>query len=171
MSAWALAGVRGYVEATPVIGYRESGGKPGTCTAAWSLRALLGTRGDLFVEIDSPWWSPLPDKKWTGQPLGQIEYPLGEFAIGADVDYILGSKRWPEIKFSEAKVRLQQVHDRSHERQRPKGAGRRQGTARQMERGQRRAQPGPKPKGDKGKPKGKLARRSYESRPKWQRRW
>ncbi|MGW8784360.1 hypothetical protein ACWGNM_40720 [Streptomyces sp. NPDC055796] len=105
----ALAGVRGYVEATPVIGYREvadpKAGKHGEFFLAGHMeiaaRPFLGLGGELFVELDSPWWSPAPDKRWNW-PLGQLEYPLpGEFGIGADVEHVLGSGKVPEITFGE----------------------------------------------------------------------
>ena len=105
----ALAGVRGFVEATPVIGYREQAapqeGKAGEFFfnghMELAAQPFLGLSGDLFVELDSPWWSPAPDKTWTW-PIGSLEYPLpGEFGIGADVDYVIGSNEWPEIQFGE----------------------------------------------------------------------
>lgn len=105
----ALAGVRGYVEATPTIGYRETAdpeqGRQGEFYVNGHMelaaQPFLGLGGDLFVELDSPFWSPAPDKKWTW-PLGSLEYPLpGEFGIGADVDYVLGSDELPEVEFTE----------------------------------------------------------------------
>ncbi|WP_030155175.1 hypothetical protein [Streptomyces sp. NRRL S-244] len=105
----ALAGVRGYVEATPVIGYREvadpKAGKHGEFFLAGHMeiaaQPFLGLGGELFVELDSPWWSPAPDKRWNW-PLGQLEYPLpGEFGIGADVEHVLGSGKVPEVRFGE----------------------------------------------------------------------
>lgn len=102
----AIAGVRGYVEATPRIGMREKapGGKREYFIAGHleiAAQPVLGFSGDLFVAIETPWWSPLSDKRWTW-PLFSIEYPLpGEFGIGADVDYVLGSKQWPKIAFGE----------------------------------------------------------------------
>jgi hypothetical protein len=105
VGVWALAGVRGYVEATPTIGYREKAGSAAEFYIKGHMelaaQPFLGLGGDLFVEVDSPWWSPLPDDKWTW-PLGSIEYPLpGEFGLGADVEHVLGSKQWPEVKFSD----------------------------------------------------------------------
>jgi len=101
----AIAGVRGYVEATPRIGMREP--TPGKRQyyiqghLEIAAQPVLGFSGDLFVEIETPWWSPLSDKRWTW-PLFSLEYPLpGEFGIGADVDYVLGSKQWPKIEFGE----------------------------------------------------------------------
>ena len=105
----ALAGVRGYVEATPTVGYRETAdpqaGKKGEFFIKGHMelaaQPFLGLDGDLFVDLDSPWWSPAPDKRWTW-PLGQLEYPLpGQFGIGADVDYVIGSDKFPEIQFTQ----------------------------------------------------------------------
>jgi len=104
-----LAGVQGYVEATPTIGYRETAdpqeGRQGEYFIKGHMeiaaQPFLGLGGDLFVELDSPWWSPAPNKKWTW-PLFDLEYPLpGEFGIGADVDYVIGSGELPEIQFGE----------------------------------------------------------------------
>ena len=103
----ALAGIRGYVDATPRIGYREvadpAAGKKGEFYIGGHLdiaaQPFLQLGGDFFVDLDSPWWSPAPDKRWTW-PLGQLEYPLpGEFGIGADVEHVLGSGKMPEIQF------------------------------------------------------------------------
>lgn len=100
----ALAGVRGYVEATPTIGYREQGGEPQFYLAGvldLAAQPFLGLSGDLFVELDSPWWSPAPDKKWTW-PVANIDYPLpGEIAVRARVDHTLGSTTAPEIEFTD----------------------------------------------------------------------
>ena len=105
VGVWALAGVRGYVEATPTIGYRQKAGASGEFYFKGHMelaaQPFLGLGGDLFVEVDSPFWSPLPDEKWTW-PLGSLEYPLpGEFGLGADVEHVLGSKQWPELQFTE----------------------------------------------------------------------
>ena len=98
----ADAGVKGYVDARPTIGYRDPGEFFIKGHMEIAAQPFLGLSGDLFVEVDSPWWSPLPDDKWTW-PIGSLEYPLpGEFGIGADVDYVLGSGKAPEIKFGEA---------------------------------------------------------------------
>ena len=103
----AKAGVRGYTEATPIIGYREKGKEGEDNKGEFFLRGefemaaqpFLGLGGDLFVEVDAPWWSPVPDKRWTW-PLGNKEYPLGgEFGIGATVDYVFGSGKAPAIDF------------------------------------------------------------------------
>ncbi|PWV56938.1 DUF4157 domain-containing protein [Chitinophaga sp. S165] len=99
----ADAGVKGYVDARPTIGYRDPGEFFFKGHMEIAAQPFLGLSGDLFVELDSPWWSPLPDKKWTW-PIGALEYPLpGEFGIGADMEYVLGSGKVPEVTFSEAK--------------------------------------------------------------------
>jgi hypothetical protein len=105
----ALAGIRGYAEATPSIGYREQAdpeaGKIGEFYILGHMeiaaQPFLGLGGDLFVELDSPFWSPAPDETWTW-PLGELEYPLpGEFGIGADFDYVIGSGEVPNVEFGE----------------------------------------------------------------------
>jgi hypothetical protein len=101
----AMAGVRGYVDATPRIGYREladpKAGKRGEFyvhgEAELAAQPFLGLSGDLFVKLVTPWWSPISDHTWTW-PLGQLEYPLhGDFGFGADIDYVLGSGKLPTI--------------------------------------------------------------------------
>ena len=105
----ALAGIRGYVDATPRIAYREladpKAGKRGEFFIGGHLdiaaQPFLLLSGELFVSLDSPWWSPAPSQRWPW-PLGQLEYPLpGEFGIGADVEHVLGSGKTPEIAFSD----------------------------------------------------------------------
>jgi hypothetical protein len=98
----ADAGVKGYVDARPVIGYRDPGEFFFKGHMEIAAQPFLGLSGDLFVELDSPWWSPAPDKKWTW-PIGSLEYPLpGQFGIGADMEYVLGSGKVPEITFGKA---------------------------------------------------------------------
>ena len=104
----ALAGIQGYAEATPIIGYREKAAQDGEDKKGEffirgdleiAAQPFLGLSGDLFVEVDAPWWSPLSDKKWTW-PLGGKEWPLGNsFGIGASVDYVFGSGQWPSLEF------------------------------------------------------------------------
>ncbi len=103
-----IAGIRGYAEATPTIGYREKQAEKGADKKGEffirgdmeiAAQPFLGLSGDLFVEIDAPWWSPVPDKKWTW-PLGGIEYPLGgSMGVGASIDYVFGSGKIPELEF------------------------------------------------------------------------
>src|SRR6185369_1495887 len=72
-----IAGIKAYAEATPTVGYKEQGAEGQDLKGVWFIRGdleiaaqpFLGLSGDLFVEIDAPWWSPVPDKKWTW-PLG-----------------------------------------------------------------------------------------------------
>lgn len=104
----ALAGIKGYAEATPVIGYREKAAAPGADLKGeffikgdleLAAQPFLGLGGDLFVEVDAPWWSPVPDKKWTW-PLGQKEWPVGgSFGVVASVEHVIGSKQWPSVEF------------------------------------------------------------------------
>ncbi len=106
----ALAGVQGYAEATPVIGYRERTREAGEDRKGeffirgeleMAARPFLGLEGDLFVEVDAPWWSPVPDKRWTW-PLGGKEWPLGgSLGVKAEIDYVFGSGEWPSIEFGE----------------------------------------------------------------------
>jgi hypothetical protein len=104
----AIAGIRGYAEATPTIGYREKQAKKGEDKKGEffirgdmeiAAQPFLGLNGDLFVEIDAPWWSPVPDKRWTW-PLGGKEWPIGgTFGLGASIDYVFGSGQVPAIEF------------------------------------------------------------------------
>jgi len=104
------AGVKGYAEARPTLGYRETAGLDAGKKGEYYLKGHLelaaqpfvGLDGELFVRLDSPWWSPAPDKTWTW-PLFSLEYPLpGEFGIAADIDYVIGSGQFPEIKWGKA---------------------------------------------------------------------
>jgi Domain of unknown function (DUF4157)/Novel toxin 15 len=102
------AGIKAYAEARTTLGYREKAapktGKKGEYYLQGHLemaaQPALSLGGNLFIELDSPWWSPAPDKKWTW-PLGSLEYPLpGQFGIGADVDYVVGSGQFPDVKLT-----------------------------------------------------------------------
>ena len=105
-----IAGIKGYAEATPKIGYRESAAEGEDKKGEFFIRGdveiaaqpFLGLSGDVFVEIDAPWWSPVPDKKWVW-PLGAKEWPIGgSFGFLASVDYVFGSKSWPTVEFKPA---------------------------------------------------------------------
>lgn len=105
-----IAGVKAYAEATPIIGYREKAAEGQDKKGEWFIRGeleaaaqpFLGLSGDLFVEIDAPWWSPVPDKKWTW-PLFNKEWPLGgSLGINASVDYVFGSGQWPKFDLKPA---------------------------------------------------------------------
>ncbi len=102
-----IAGVKAYAEATPIIGYREKAAEGQDKKGEWFIRGelevaaqpFLGLSGDLFVEIDAPWWSPVPDKKWTW-PLFGKEWPLGgTMGMLVSVDYVFGSGQWPKFDF------------------------------------------------------------------------
>lgn len=102
------AGIKAYAEARTTLGYREkaapSAGKKGEYYLQGHLemaaQPVLSLGGNLFIELDSPWWSPAPDKTWRW-PLGSLEYPLPtQLGIGADIDYVVGSGQWPEVKLS-----------------------------------------------------------------------
>lgn len=101
----ATAGIRAYVDATPVIGYREladpTAGRRGEFyihgEAEIAAQPFLALGGELFVKLETPWWSPVSDHTWTW-PLGELIYPLpGEIGVGVDVDYIFGSGKLPTI--------------------------------------------------------------------------
>ncbi len=102
-----IAGIRGYAEATPIVGYREKSQGPEDKKGEFFIRGeleiaaqpFLGLSGDLFVELDAPWWSPLSDDKWTW-PLGSKEWPIGgSLGMKASVDYVFGSNQWPTVEF------------------------------------------------------------------------
>lgn len=102
------AGIRAYAEARTTMGYREkaspTAGKKGEYYLQGHLemaaQPVLSLGGNLFIELDSPWWSPAPDKTWRW-PLGSLEYPLPtQLGIGADIDYVVGSGQWPEVKLT-----------------------------------------------------------------------
>lgn len=105
-----IAGVKGYVEATPIIGYRETAQPGQDKKGEWFLRGelemaaqpFLGLSGDLFIELDAPWWSPLDDDKWTW-PLFGKEWPLGgSLGMAASMDYVFGSGAWPKLELKPA---------------------------------------------------------------------
>jgi hypothetical protein len=102
-----IAGIKAYAEATPIIGYREKGAEGEDKKGEFFIRGeleiagqpFLGLSGDLFVAIETPWWSPLSDKRWTW-PLFSKEWPIGgSLGIGASVDYVFGSGQLPKLDF------------------------------------------------------------------------
>lgn len=104
----AKAGVGGYAEATPILGYREKPGKVGEDKKGEvfihgdmeiAAQAFLGLGGKLYIKLDSPWWSPAPDKTWNW-PLFDKRWPLGKsLGIGASIDHVFGSGKTPDVKF------------------------------------------------------------------------
>lgn len=103
----ATAGIKGYVEATPVIGYREQAdpvlGKKGEFfikgQAELAAQPFLGLKGAIGLEVDSPWPIPNFGRSW---PMFEKEYPLpGQFGVGLTFgEYILGSGEWPKVDFN-----------------------------------------------------------------------
>ena len=100
-----IAGIKAYAETTPVIGYREKAVEGQDMKGEWFVRGdlelaaqpFLGLSGDLFVEISTPWWSPLSDHRWTW-PLFSKEWPLGSsMGMLVSVDYVFGSGQWPKF--------------------------------------------------------------------------
>ncbi len=92
-------GVKAYADARPTIGYRDPGIFYVSGTLEMIAQPMLGLGGDFFIELDSPWWSPAPDEKWTW-PLFSKEWPLTDpIGLSATVkDYVLGSGVAPEIE-------------------------------------------------------------------------
>lgn len=103
------AGIRAYAEARRTLGYREvpspTAGKQGEYYLKGHLemaaQPVLSLGGRLFIELDSPWWSPAPDKTWQW-PIGNLEYPMPtQLGVGADIDYVVGSDKWPELTLTQ----------------------------------------------------------------------
>ena len=92
-------GVKAYVDARPAIGYRDPGEFYVSGTLEMVAQPMLGLGGDFFIQLETPWWSPLSDDKWTW-PLFSKEWPLGDpIGLSAVVkDYVLGSGKAPEIE-------------------------------------------------------------------------
>lgn len=92
-------GVKAYAEARPTIGFREPGDFYISGTLEMVAQPMLGLSGDFFIALETPWWSPLSDDRWTW-PLFSKEWPLTDpIGLNAVVkDYVLGSKTVPEIE-------------------------------------------------------------------------
>ena len=126
-----IAGIKAYAEATPVIGYREKGAPGEDKKGEFFIRGdlelaaqpFLGLSGDVFIELETPWWSPLSDKKWTW-PLFDKEYPLGgSMGMLASVDYVFGSKQWPAVEFKPVEFDGNKfMTDLYHDKTKPKSA-------------------------------------------------
>jgi Domain of unknown function (DUF4157) len=95
----ADVGVKAYADARPTIGYRDPGEFYISGTLEMVAQPMLALGGDFFIELDSPWWSPAPDKKWIW-PLFSKEWPLSDpIGISASLkDYVLGSGTVPEVE-------------------------------------------------------------------------
>ena len=92
-------GVKAYADARPTIGYRDPGVFYISGTLEMVAQPMLGLGGDFFIAIETPWWSPLSDDRWTW-PLFSKEWPLTDpIGLSATVkDYVLGSGQAPEIE-------------------------------------------------------------------------
>jgi hypothetical protein len=92
-------GVKAYADARPTIGYRDPGEFYVSGTLEMVAQPMLGLSGDFFIQLETPWWSPLSDHKWTW-PLFSKEWPLTDpIGINAIVkEYVLGSGQAPEIE-------------------------------------------------------------------------
>jgi len=102
-------GIKGYAEGKTIVGYREESAEGEDKKGVFFIQGgveiaaqpFLELSGELHIKLDSPWWSPAPDKTWTW-PLGDKEWPLGGgFGIGADVNYVLGSGLAPTVSFKD----------------------------------------------------------------------
>ena len=95
-------GVKAYADARPTIGYRDPGVFFISGTLEMVAQPTLGLGGDFFIELDSPWWSPAPDKKWLW-PLFSKEWPLGDpIGLNASLkEYELGSGKVPEVELKQ----------------------------------------------------------------------
>jgi hypothetical protein len=107
-----IAGIVGKLEARPTIAYREvadpQAGRRGEFSIGGyveiAAQPFLGLSGKAWIKLDSPWWSPAPNRTWP-KDLFSKEYMLGgPFGFGADFVYVLGSGRFPELKPREPKM-------------------------------------------------------------------
>lgn len=95
----ADVGVKAYADARPTVGYRDPGVFYISGTLDIVAQPMLGLGGDFFIALETPWWSPLSDDRWTW-PLFSKEWPLGDpIGISALVkEYEFGSGKVPEIE-------------------------------------------------------------------------
>lgn len=100
-----IAGIKAYAQAEPVVGYREKAVEGQDLKGEWFIsgtleiaaQPFLGLGGDLFVELETPWWSPLSDDKWTW-PLFNKEWPLGGvIGMQVSVEHVFGSGELPKF--------------------------------------------------------------------------
>lgn len=160
----AIAGIKAYAEATPIVGYREKAEPGQDKKGEFFIRGeleiaampFLGLGGDLFVEIDAPWWSPVPDKKWTW-PLASKEWPIGgSFGLGASVDYVFGSGQLPKLDFKPVEFSADKFMTDLYTDKAKAGGGERSAPGKWQEKGSKTASAPPKasPKGNAapGKP-------------------
>ncbi|MBC7421947.1 MAG: DUF4157 domain-containing protein [Ferruginibacter sp.] len=96
----ADVGVKAYADARATIGYRDPGVFYISGTAELVAQPMLGLSGDFFIDLKTPWWSPLSDDRWIW-PIGSKEWPLSDpIGLSATMnDYVLGSGVVPDIEF------------------------------------------------------------------------
>ena len=95
----ADVGVKAYADARPTVGYRDPGEFYISGTLEMVAQPMLGLSGEFFIELKTPWWSPLSDDRWPWS-LFSKEWPLSDpIGISASVkDYVLGSGKVPEVE-------------------------------------------------------------------------
>ncbi len=96
----ADVGVQAYADARPTIGWRDPGEFYISGTLDLVAQPMLGLGGDFFIALETPWWSPLSDDRWTW-PLFAKQWPLTDpIGLSAELkNYVLGSGNVPEITF------------------------------------------------------------------------
>jgi hypothetical protein len=106
--AKGMLSLQAYADALVNLGYEEQsvpGGAQGETTLEGDFQAAAKVAfelsGGVFVELDAPLWSPLSDmrKNWE---FFKREWTLGEWAIGADLNWKVGSEEGPELKMKPA---------------------------------------------------------------------
>jgi len=120
----ADVGVKAYVDARPTIGYRDPGEFFISGTLEMVAQPMLGLSGNLFIELDAPWWSPIGDDKWVW-PIGSKEWPLTDpIGLSATMkEYVLGSGTAPEIEFKEPEFDPSKFMTKMVDKQLPEKSG------------------------------------------------
>jgi len=95
----ADVGVKAYADARPTVGWRDPGVFYISGTLELVAQPMVGLGGDFFIALETPWWSPLSDDRWTW-PLFSKEWPLTDpIGINASLkEYVFGSGKVPEIE-------------------------------------------------------------------------
>ncbi len=101
----AAAGIKGYLDSGIELGLRPSKKKKGESEYFISGKVVMAAQpyirlgSEFAVALDSPWWSPVPDKTWSW-PLGELFFPIaGSLGIQMDIDHAIGSGEWPTVDF------------------------------------------------------------------------
>ena len=102
----AFAEIKGYLDAGLILGKRELVDNPEKSEYFINGKVLMaaqpsvGLSSSFFIDLDSPWWSPVPDNKWEW-PLSSYFLPVSEgFGIEMEIDHILGSGSSPNVTFN-----------------------------------------------------------------------